>query len=109
MLHRSLLPGALALGTFWLAGCGDTATEPPASAEPTTGAPVLAVTSNSWITRPALPMTRSGHAVAELPHVLQAQRLFGDPDYLLHVIARDLPTECKDMRLLSKARAFDRP
>lgn len=29
-------------------------------------------------------------AVADLPHVLQAQRLFGDPDYLLRVIARDL-------------------
>lgn len=25
------------------------------------------------------------------PQVIQAQRLFGDPDYLLHVIARDLP------------------
>lgn len=31
------------------------------------------------------------NAVTDLPHVLQAQRLFGDPDYLLHVIARDLP------------------
>lgn len=30
-------------------------------------------------------------AVAKVPHVLQAQRLFGDPDYLLHVIATDLP------------------
>jgi len=30
-------------------------------------------------------------AVAAVPHVLQAQRLFGDPDYLLRVIARDLP------------------
>ena len=30
-------------------------------------------------------------AVAGLPHVLQAQRLFGSPDYLLRVIARDLP------------------
>jgi DNA-binding Lrp family transcriptional regulator len=29
-------------------------------------------------------------AVATIPNVLQAQRLFGDPDYLLHVIARDL-------------------
>lgn len=29
-------------------------------------------------------------AVALIPHVLQAQRLFGDPDYLLRVIARDL-------------------
>jgi DNA-binding Lrp family transcriptional regulator len=28
--------------------------------------------------------------VAEIPHVLVAQRLFGDPDYLLRVIARDL-------------------
>jgi DNA-binding Lrp family transcriptional regulator len=30
-------------------------------------------------------------AVAAIPNVLQAQRLFGDPDYLLRVIARDLP------------------
>ena len=30
-------------------------------------------------------------AVVEVPHVLQAQRLFGDPDFLLRVIARDLP------------------
>ncbi|MEE7532067.1 Lrp/AsnC family transcriptional regulator [Klebsiella huaxiensis] len=30
-------------------------------------------------------------AVEEIPQILQAQRLFGDPDYLLHVIIRDLP------------------
>lgn len=30
-------------------------------------------------------------AVVEIPKVIQAQRLFGDPDYLLHVITRDLP------------------
>jgi DNA-binding Lrp family transcriptional regulator len=30
-------------------------------------------------------------AVAEVEHVVQAQRLFGEPDYLLHVVARDLP------------------
>jgi DNA-binding Lrp family transcriptional regulator len=29
-------------------------------------------------------------AVADIPNVLQAQRLFGDPDYLLRVVARDL-------------------
>jgi DNA-binding Lrp family transcriptional regulator len=29
--------------------------------------------------------------VTEIPHVLQAQRLFGDPDYLLRVVTRDLP------------------
>ena len=29
--------------------------------------------------------------VAGIPHVLSAQRLFGDPDYLLRVVARDLP------------------
>jgi len=29
--------------------------------------------------------------VADVPNVLQAQRLFGDPDYLLRVVARDLP------------------
>jgi len=29
-------------------------------------------------------------AVAGLPHVVQAQRLFGDPDYLLRVVTTDL-------------------
>lgn len=29
--------------------------------------------------------------VAEIPQVIQAQRLFGDPDYLLRVVAADLP------------------
>ena len=32
---------------------------------------------------------RSGHS--DIPNVLQAQRLFGDPDYLLRVVACDLP------------------
>ena len=30
-------------------------------------------------------------AVAAIPHVVQAQRLFGDPDYLLRVVSADLP------------------
>jgi|SRR6478735_9419540 DNA-binding Lrp family transcriptional regulator len=30
-------------------------------------------------------------AVVDIPHVIQAQRLFGDPDYLLRLITRDLP------------------
>lgn len=29
-------------------------------------------------------------AVADIPQIIHAQRLFGDPDYLLHVIAFDL-------------------
>jgi DNA-binding Lrp family transcriptional regulator len=29
-------------------------------------------------------------AVAELPQVVQAERLFGDPDYLLRVVTQDL-------------------
>ncbi|MEU5646100.1 Lrp/AsnC family transcriptional regulator [Streptomyces milbemycinicus] len=29
-------------------------------------------------------------AVVDIPHVMQAQRLFGDPDYLLRVVTRDL-------------------
>lgn len=29
-------------------------------------------------------------ALIDVPQVIQAQRLFGDPDYLLHVITRDL-------------------
>jgi DNA-binding Lrp family transcriptional regulator len=30
------------------------------------------------------------NAVAAVPEVVSAQRLFGDPDYLLHVVAADL-------------------
>ncbi|KNC07549.1 AsnC family transcriptional regulator [Pantoea sp. RIT-PI-b] len=30
-------------------------------------------------------------AVKEIPQIIQAQRLFGDPDYLLYVITHDLP------------------
>jgi DNA-binding Lrp family transcriptional regulator len=30
-------------------------------------------------------------AVEAVPHIQQAQRLFGDPDYLLRVVTRDLP------------------
>jgi DNA-binding Lrp family transcriptional regulator len=29
-------------------------------------------------------------AVAEIPNVVQAQRLFGDPDYLLRIVTADL-------------------
>ena len=29
--------------------------------------------------------------MATIPNVVQAQRLFGDPDYLLRVVTRDLP------------------
>ena len=29
-------------------------------------------------------------ATADIPHVLKAQRLFGDPDYLLRILTRDL-------------------
>ncbi|GAA4200649.1 Lrp/AsnC family transcriptional regulator [Actinocatenispora rupis] len=31
------------------------------------------------------------HTLTDIPQVLQAQRLFGDPDYLLRVVAADLP------------------
>lgn len=27
----------------------------------------------------------------KVPEIVQAQRLFGDPDYILHIVARDLP------------------
>lgn len=30
-------------------------------------------------------------ALVEIPQVIDAQRLFGEPDYLLHVITKDLP------------------
>jgi DNA-binding Lrp family transcriptional regulator len=31
------------------------------------------------------------HALADIPQVLQAQRLFGDPDYLVRIVSADLP------------------
>ena len=37
-------------------------------------------------------ITSFEQAVTEVPNILQAQRLFGEPDYLLRVIAADLPT-----------------
>ncbi|MNC50231.1 Leucine-responsive regulatory protein [compost metagenome] len=30
-------------------------------------------------------------ALQEIPQIVEAQRLFGDPDYLLQVVSRDLP------------------
>ncbi|MNE63835.1 leucine-responsive transcriptional regulator [compost metagenome] len=30
-------------------------------------------------------------ALEQIPQIVEAQRLFGEPDYLLHVITRDLP------------------
>jgi len=36
-------------------------------------------------------LTAFEEAVEAIPNVTEAQRLFGDPDYLLRVIARDLP------------------
>ncbi|WP_431022785.1 DNA-binding transcriptional regulator, Lrp family [Erwinia rhapontici] len=30
-------------------------------------------------------------ALKEIPQIIQAQRLFGDPDYLLYVVTHDLP------------------
>ncbi|MGH4034692.1 Lrp/AsnC family transcriptional regulator [Actinomycetota bacterium Odt1-20B] len=35
-------------------------------------------------------VTAFEEAVADVPHVIQAQRLFGDPDYLLRVATADL-------------------
>jgi DNA-binding Lrp family transcriptional regulator len=29
-------------------------------------------------------------ALVDIPEIIQAQRLFGDPDYMLHVVTRDL-------------------
>ena len=45
-------------------------------------------------------------AVATIPNVVQAQRLFGDPDYLLRVVTRDLPDfqRLYDDRLTHPAR-----
>lgn len=42
-------------------------------------------------------------AVADVPNILQAERLFGDPDYLLRVVTRDLAAfqELYDARLSS--------
>jgi DNA-binding Lrp family transcriptional regulator len=39
--------------------------------------------------------------VTEIPNVIQAQRLFGNPDYLLHVVAKDLASFQKLMMIAS--------
>ncbi|MET8968163.1 Lrp/AsnC family transcriptional regulator [Streptomyces hydrogenans] len=46
-------------------------------------------------------VTAFEEAVAAVPHVLQAQRLFGEPDYLLRVATADLPAfqQLYDQRL----------
>lgn len=31
------------------------------------------------------------NAIIDIPQIVQAQRLFGDPDFLLHIVAVDLP------------------
>lgn len=31
------------------------------------------------------------HAIIAIPQIVQAQRLFGEPDFLLHVVSEDLP------------------
>jgi DNA-binding Lrp family transcriptional regulator len=36
-------------------------------------------------------ITSFEQAVTQIPNILHAQRLFGEPDYLLHVISADLP------------------
>ncbi len=64
MRYRSLLPGALALSTAWVAACGDSSTEPTRPAEPTPSGTDLAAASNSWITRANLPTARHSLALA---------------------------------------------
>ncbi len=44
------------------------------------------------IRRTASVISSVGAAVAEVPQVVAAQRLFGDPDYLLRVVTADLPS-----------------
>jgi len=56
MRYRLLLPSLLTLTALGLAACGnDSATAPTQPAEPVRGGAEMAVTSNSWITRAALP------------------------------------------------------
>jgi DNA-binding Lrp family transcriptional regulator len=43
------------------------------------------------LTRPEM-VTDFDEAVLNLPQVIEAQRLFGDPDYLLRVVTADLPS-----------------
>ena len=40
--------------------------------------------------RPVTPSLHSNRPLLR-PQILQAQRLFGDPDYLLRIVTRDLP------------------
>jgi len=67
-----------------------------AATTPTSTPTHSASPSKLWSSSPCAPPTGASvdafeQAVTAVPHVRQAQRLFGDPDYLLRVIAADLP------------------
>ena len=64
MRYSSVVSGALALSTAWVAACGDNATEPTQSAELTPSGTDSAAASNRWITRKNLPSVRRNLAVA---------------------------------------------
>lgn len=36
-------------------------------------------------------VARFEEALPEIPEIVQAQRLFGEPDYMLHIVTKDLP------------------
>ncbi len=69
MRSSSLLPGALVLGTLWLAACGnDTPTEATRTAQPAPAGPENAL-AGSWITRANMPASRTELAAATVTNL----------------------------------------
>jgi DNA-binding Lrp family transcriptional regulator len=61
---------------------------PPASEERTYGAVLYRRKDPAEANRDSVQSFES--ALLDIPEIIQAQRLFGDPDYMLHVVAREL-------------------
>ncbi|WP_353294236.1 Lrp/AsnC family transcriptional regulator [Thalassolituus maritimus] len=58
---------------------------------PTLGLNFSALIFVSMIDGNQASVTKFEAAVIDIPQVIEARRLFGDPDYMLHVVAKDLP------------------
>lgn len=94
--ERSRLTARAAAGPA-TAGCARwSAPEPCAATGPSSTRPALGLTFEAlaFVTmrqadRPTVAAFEA--ALAEIPQVIQAQRLFGDPDYLLRIVHADLP------------------
>jgi N-acetylneuraminic acid mutarotase len=67
MRYQLLLPTLLTLGAFGLAACGEETTQPNTAVDQPT-APLAAVTSNTWLTRPDMPLELVFATAAVVPN-----------------------------------------